>query len=312
MGVAVDGSEKSWEAVAEAELTEPAPLPAFSPYQTAPAQYLEVFRRGSEAFEYQIDVEPEVEWLSLSQREGALDEALPQERVELRVNDWSAVPEGGTTLTLTVRNRADDTSVRIEAPIEKPAATPEPGTFVESNGYISIEASHELARIINSDDVSWQLIPNIGRTGSGLTPLPVTAERQTPGEQDGPRLEYDLHLYSSGSVTVWLYLSPRQNTYPTDGLKIAAALDGGEPQVFNITTELDTAAFPLYKHGWQLGVADNVHRVPFDFNVDQPGKHVLEVWMVDPSVVVQKIVVDTGGLRDSYLGPPPSYTTPSD
>jgi hypothetical protein len=37
-----------------------------------------------------------------------------------------------------------------------------------------------------------------------------------------------------------------------------------------------------------------------------PGAHVLKIWMITPGVVLQRIVIDAGGVRESYLGPPES------
>jgi hypothetical protein len=47
-------------------------------------------------------------------------------------------------------------------------------------------------------------------------------------------------------------------------------------------------------------VLKSVHQV-------EAGKNTLKVWALDPAVVLQRIIVDTGGLKPSYLGPQQSY-----
>jgi len=135
-----------------------------------------------------------------------------------------------------------------------------------------------------------------------MTPFPVTAPSRTP---DGPRLEYRLVLFTTGPVTVWAYLSPRNNVLPGDGIKYAISIDDAIPQIVNITTATG-ADDTVMNRQWERNTSENVNRTATTHVIGTSGGHVLKYWMVDPTVVVQKLVIDTGGLRPSYLGPPES------
>jgi hypothetical protein len=290
LGVAVDGSDELWTSATQA----PATLPEFSPYQTQPAQYIEVFNRGQTPFRYRI--ESSVPWLGVSPREGTVDE---QVRASLKV-DWARAPKGTTPVSLTVSG-PKQSRVIVQAVVKNPDATGLRG-FVESNGYVSMEAEHH-DRAVQRAPVFWQLIPHIGRTGAGMTPFPATAPRQSIGP-DSPRLEYDIQLWNAGKVVVWAYLSPRNNVRPTDGLKYAVSIDGAEPQVVNVTTALN--GIPMNR-SFERNTSDNVNLTSTEHFIQAPGAHVLKFWAVDPTVVLQKLVIDTGGLAPSYLGPPESF-----
>ncbi len=299
MGVAIDGSDKWWP-----DEKSPAVLPSFSPYQTAPPQYIDVFARGSRAFDYSI--RPSVPWVHVTPDHGRVTD---QVRATVRV-DWSRAPKGTTNVPITVTG-PNGTTVTVTAPVENPAAPPRGFRgYVEAGGYVSMEGDHYTRAVAGTDTggagrVAWTRIPDIGRTGSGMEPFPVTAAGGRQPSGDDPRLEYDMDMTTSGPVRVSVYLSPRNSAVSTDGLKYAISVDGEKPQVVNVTTATGADDTAMNRQ-WERNTSDNVDLTVTDHTIDRPGKHTLTLWMVDPTVVVQKIVVDAGGARWSYLGPPES------
>ncbi len=287
MGVAVDGSEQWWAAGA----STPAVLPTFSPYQSQPAQYIEVFNRGAEAFDYRItSAQP---WVQVRPARGRVDE---QVRATVRV-DWSKAPKGVTDVPLTVTGPGG--SVTVTATVDNSLPRSAAKGFVEANGYVSILADHWTRRT-----GTWKVIPDIAKTGNGVTPWPPTAPSVTPGG-DSPRLEYTMTTTSSGPVKVQAMLSPRNNVLPGDGLKYAISVDDAPPQIVNITASTGADDGGMNRQ-WERHTSDNVNITVTTHTIDRPGTHTLKVWRVDPTVIVQKLVVDTGGVKYSYLGPPES------
>jgi Gylcosyl hydrolase family 115 C-terminal domain len=192
----------------------------------------------------------------------------------------------------------------VQAVVDNPRATAGPTGFVEANGYVSMEADH-YTRSVAAGGVTWRRVPDIGRTGAGMEPFPVTASRQVPAVDDA-RLEYDMTLTATGPVSVWAYLSPRNNVLPTGGLTYAVSVDSEPPQLVNATVATGANDTTMNRQ-WERNTSDNVNLTSTTHEITQPGVHTLKLWVVDPTVVVQKLVVDTGGLKTSYLGPPESY-----
>ncbi|HEX6558798.1 MAG TPA: glycosyl hydrolase 115 family protein, partial [Longimicrobiales bacterium] len=173
-----------------------------------------------------------------------------------------------------------------------------PAGFVESDGYVSMEAEH-FSRAVASRPVQWVRIPNLGRTASSMTAFPVTMNPLQPGG-DGAHLEYAFHFQKAGPARVQAYLSPTLDFADRKGLRYGISIDDEPVQVVNVLADTSLKA-------WERAVADNVRIGVSQHIVDGRAGHILKFWLVDPGVVLQKLVVDAGGLKPSYLGPPESY-----
>ena len=293
MGVAIEGSETWWP---EAESV--AVLPKMDSFNQQ-SRFIEVFNRGEASFDFAVQTDQD--WLIALPDEGTVSK---QKRVWIDV-DWLNVPEGTHQIPITIEG-PNEKRVIVQAIVQN-SQTPDPEHFegfIEIEGVVSMEAEH-YTKAIESETITWQVIPNQSRTLSGLTPLPVTASSRTP-EGKSPRLEYSLWLSDPGEIEVHAYFSPTQDFLNTGGLRYGISMDDAPPQIMNVHVN-DTIPDWRYPQSWNEAVGRNIKIMSSTHPIDQAGKHTLKFWMKDPGLVLQKIVVDAGGLKPSYLGPPESY-----
>ncbi|MBS1510329.1 MAG: glycosyl hydrolase 115 family protein [Bacteroidetes bacterium] len=167
----------------------------------------------------------------------------------------------------------------------------------ESNGVV-IEAYH-FAKAANTDGITWTVLPDLGRTASAVEAFPVTAKQQQPGG-NAPHLEYEFYTLSKGTLNVNAYFSPTLNFQHTEeGLQYAVSIDDEVPQVISINKEDKATGAGI----WNKWVAENIIIKTSTHTINTPGRHVLKYWMVNPGVVLQRIVIDRGQAAATYLGP---------
>ncbi|WP_300699586.1 glycosyl hydrolase 115 family protein [Bacteroides sp.] len=165
-----------------------------------------------------------------------------------------------------------------------------PYLFKEKEGYISIEAEH-YTRSSNGTSAKWITIPNLGRTLSAVTTSPCTV---TP--DNGMYLEYDFEAEYCGETSVLVRFSSTLNFNNNRGLRYAVSLDGGEEQIVNINGD--------YRGDLGKWQAEHVIDTQTKHALEKNGKHTLRIRPLDPALVIQKIMIDFGGLKPSFLGAP--------
>ena len=287
IGLAVEGWALAWPGAAD----EPV-LPPFDGFARQ-RRYIDLFDRGRAPFSFTATTS--APWIVLSKSQGVVSS---EQRIWVTV-DWNRAPIGSSTGTVQIKGTGSkDILVKVNAFRPKNPTRDELEGFVESDGYVSIEAAHYTSKV-EDGGVRWEEIPDLGRTLSSMTIFPVTAESANPA-RNSPRLEYKMYLFDHGAAEVEAILAPTLNFVPGRGLRYGISFDEQEPQIIDALNHNST-------RDWETSVKDSVRKVKSTHTLADAGYHTLKIWMVDPGVVLQKIVIDFGGVKPSYLGPPESY-----
>ena len=135
--------------------------------------------------------------------------------------------------------------------------------------------------------------------------FPVTADTIQP-PNPAPRLEYPVFFARPGTYDVDVITSPTMDVISTRELGLALSIDDQPPQVVNAFSPANYKSEDFLGRNYNENVRNNTRVMHFKQTVGTPGKHTLKIHMVDPTVVVMKVVIHDAPLPVSYFGPPES------
>lgn len=288
----------------------PATLPGLSIYNND-KRFIDLYNTGNGILYWTAEVSGN--WIKLSESSGNFNN---EKRIWVTI-DWDKAPKGKNqngTVTFnwssTINSKVIVNAMKSGTPahdqqyrsIDVNLTTFNPMVpslksvvgFVESNGYISIEAEHYSTKT-DKTNASWKTIEGLGRTGDSVTVLPTTIPSiVSPDDivRQSPFLQYDIYTFSEGESEVTFNCIPSNPINADHGLRLAISLDDGEPIIVSRREKRD--------------VLSNLMTLKAKLDMRQEGQHKLKIWMVDPGLVIDKIIIDTGGVKNSYLGPPES------
>lgn len=292
MGVAIQGSDKYYPAASTLTLNTLTPYmpPVLKPW-------IEVFARDNGTFTYKIT--SNATYLSVPDSQQTILAPGPNTDIRHIISvDWTTAPSGSSTAALTIT--APSSTATVLVPMSNPSLPAGFVGHVESTGMVSIEATH----FSPSSSPVYVSIPDYGRTHSGVRLPPQTPSQQQPDTQ-APALIYPfLALSDTASAALTVYLSASENANPGSPNRYAFSVDGGAATVVQPTPLGDAGGEPA---GWSQAAVSNAWVKTSKIGKLGAGTHVLRVWLLEPTMVLTKLVVDVGGLKASELGPPESF-----
>jgi hypothetical protein len=218
------------------------------------------------------------EGLSLSYTSGQLNAANGfEQRIQVSYDGRAAI-NGGSIL-------CEGRKFRVEI---KQVSSAEPGQAVEINRIISLTATSA-----TSDD--WERIPGLGSRREALRSRLDLRSRDTIA--GAAPLTYEFNIGATTDADVKIVAVPVHPLTSENKLRLAVKLDDRPVQL------LDYETFGRSEE-WKQNVLTNTAVRMLRINQLRKGKHELNVYALDPGLVLDRIDVRLDGAPDYYGAPP--------
>jgi hypothetical protein len=274
LGVVIEGSSTPLAAGTTGE------LPTFR-RPTVPSYFIDVFNTGTSSMSWTAQAsEP---WITLSHTGGTSDA-----RIMVSI-DWAKMPRGHALPgTITIQGAGSTRSVKLKAFYPHSLDLGALPAAVTNNGKVTIEAEDFTSSVDAPGGTGWRRIDSATSTGDGMRVEPVTAAAIDPATLPSgnvPSLTYQFHSFGSGVANIEVRCLPTHKvTSSHAGVRYAISLNGDTPKV------LDVYAIE-YSGAWNANTVRAYSSGTSKHNIASPGLQTVKIWMVDPGVMLDQLIV---------------------
>jgi len=169
-------------------------------------------------------------------------------------------------------------------------------SFSPSLGYISMEAEH-FFNLQHTTQSKWTIIPHLGRTLSGLALMPYSKTVKDAF------LTYQFKLPKGiDSIKVHVVVKSTLAFQNGNGHEYQVGLEGGLMQTVNFNGDLNEKPENIYSIFYPTvarRIIEKIVELKVPLVADE--MQTLKLEPLSPGIVFEKIVVDFGGYKNSYL-----------
>ena len=168
-------------------------------------------------------------------------------------------------------------------------------TFNHSNGFVAMEAEHFFDAKA-ADGTQWTIYPDFGRTRSAIALTPYS---QSTGDA---QLNYRFSLPADhpAEATIHVIVKSTLDFANRGGHEYTVSLDGSEPATVNFNKNLVDRQPYMYSEFYPT-IARRVVENKVTLPIGTGKEHTLTIHPKHPGIVFEKIVVDFGGYKNTYL-----------
>lgn len=277
-------------------------LPAFNRYTRQP-YFIDVIAVNRQPLQWRMI--PSVDWITLSQSAGVLQGDDERVWIDIAWEQAPLQPHLRESIRIIGENAGTPMEYEVSIEVFNEDLALKAGTFIEDNGVISIDAVN-YAVIQAGKAAQWKTLEGLGYSGSVLGLFPMTgwyAENEDGIAGTCPRADYPIYSLRGGRARLTVQSIPAFALVKNRPLRCGVSIDQ-QPPVF-VTLQMGSAEGTADRRQeaiWNNNVLKNAMFGEIQLDIPQ-GAHTLTLWGTDPSIMLDKIVVDFGTERHSYLGP---------